>query len=139
MGNSPCDPNKDDSKLNDWLGVGITVYGAFMSAVQSFSLTKVAGASSSVAKMMINTVGLLRDISLGAASGAEGQDNAANGIASELVGGIITASIVFSITSLDFFATPVVAAVLVGIVSIFATSIIDNFLKRHENNFYDPL
>ena len=40
MGNSPCDPNKDNSAVKEWISIGAILYGDLMDSVQNFSLSK---------------------------------------------------------------------------------------------------
>ncbi|MGY6646184.1 MAG: calcium-binding protein, partial [Salinarimonas sp.] len=139
MSGSPCDPNKDNSAVNGWIGFGATVFGSLMAGVQSFSLSKVVGASSGIAKGMINVLGLLKSISIGAVGGEAGQDNAANGVAASIIGGMITSAIVFGVVAAGFTVAPIVMAVGISAVSAVATVLVENFLERHNINFYDPL
>jgi len=99
MGNSPCDPNKDNSAVKECISIGATLYGGLMDSVQNFSLSKIAGASSGVAKILINGIGFLKSASVGAAGGVAGQDNAANGVAASIIGAVITSSIVTAISA----------------------------------------
>ncbi|MCC5977711.1 MAG: hypothetical protein JJU21_06600 [Salinarimonas sp.] len=139
MSGYPCDPNKDNSAINNWISYGTTIFGSIMAGVQNFFLTQVAGASSGIARGMINTVSLIKSLSSGALGGAAGQDNAANGVAASLIGGMITASIAFSVASFGFTIAPIVMAVGISVVTAFVTMGIENFLERHNINFYDPL
>ena len=125
MSGSPCDPNKDNSAINGWIGFGATIYGSLMAGVQNFSLTKVIGASSGIAKGMINTLGFLKSVSIGAAGGAAGQDNAANGIAASIIGGMITSAIVFSVAAVGFTVAPIAMAIAISAVSAMATVLVD--------------
>lgn len=40
MGSSPCDPNKDNSGIKEWVGFGATLYGGLIDSVQIFLCQK---------------------------------------------------------------------------------------------------